>query len=54
MLFCGRLGAGGARKGRVSRRYIKMNPRIKEMPIQAWGSRLRTEASWSLVGSGEG
>ena len=23
----------------MSRRYIKMKPRIREMPIQAWGVR---------------
>ena len=33
-------GAGEARLGRVSRRYISMKPRVSDRPIQAWGVRL--------------
>ena len=39
MLLVGLLGACGERKGRVSRRYIRMKPRIRDRPIQACGSR---------------
>ena len=35
---------GGARRGRVSRRYMRMKPRIRERPIQAWGVRVE----WGL------
>ena len=38
MLLCGRDGAGGARSGRVSRRYIRIKPRMSDRPIHAWGS----------------
>ena len=39
ILLRGRCGVGGARDGRVSKRYMRMKPQIKEIPIQACGSR---------------
>jgi len=52
MLLCGRVGAGGARKGRVSRRYIRMKPNISERPIHACGVRCGWESS-ELLEDGE-
>lgn len=49
MLLCGRLGVVGERKGRVSRRYIRMKPRIREIPIQAWGVRSECGSSPGCV-----
>lgn len=48
ILLWGRLGVWGEMNGRVSRRYIRMKPRIREMPIQAWG--VRSEWGSSDVG----
>ena len=39
MLFVDREEEVGARSGSVSRRYMRMKPRMRERPIQAWGVR---------------
>lgn len=51
MLFWGRVGADGARNGRVSSKYMRMNPKIRDMPIQAWEVRLGCGCSkvWVVV-----
>lgn len=33
-------GVGGLREGMVSIRYMRINPLIKDIPIQAWGVRV--------------
>lgn len=54
MLLCGRAGAGGARNGRVSRRYIRMKPNMRESPIHACGVLLVLDSAESPVGAGAG
>ncbi len=39
MFWRGEARAGEARWGRASMRYMRMKPRIRERPIQAWGVR---------------
>ena len=48
MLLWGLAGVGGAKKGSVSRRYMRIKPKIRDNPIQAWGSR----SGFDLVESG--
>lgn len=50
MFWRGEARAGEARWGRASMRYMRMKPRIRERPIQAWGVRLWVSGKGDEVG----